>query len=140
VGAGVAIGRGTGPTNNAGPAASAPPAAVVSPTPSPLPPGTRTGRATDAGTDASMNATVIPAAGWVRVNATVSGIPAGQNCRLVVVGRNDPAGQVAGGWIVSPAGEKAGTTLQGSAAIPPGDVVAVKVVNTAGQVFVTLNL
>jgi RNA polymerase sigma-70 factor (ECF subfamily) len=45
----------------------------------------RTGAATDAQTGVAMRATVRPAAGWVRVSATVTGVPAGEQCRLFVV-------------------------------------------------------
>jgi anti-sigma factor RsiW len=129
---GVAIGRGTTPSGApvAQPSVSAP-AAV---------PGTRVGTTLDARTNTRITASVVPAAGWVRVNASVSGIPRGQNCRLIVVGRNNPQGEIAGGWIVSAAGEQNGTNLDGTAAIPPDEVVAIKVVNTAGETFVTLNL
>ncbi|WP_218577556.1 hypothetical protein [Phytohabitans rumicis] len=84
-----------------------------------------------------MTAKVVPAAGWVRVNAAVNGIPAGENCRLLVVSR-DGTREIAAGWIVSEKGETDGTTLDGSAAVDPADVVAVEVQNTEGRTFVTL--
>ncbi len=98
------------------------------------------GRTTDAATGATIDATVVPAAGWVRVNALVGGIPVGENCRLIVVGRNNPDGEIAGGWIVSAKGAQDGTPLNGSAAVPPGEVTAIKVVNAAGKTFVTLKI
>ena len=139
LGAGVAIGRGSNASIQGG-AQPSPSVITVTPSPSPFPSGTRSGKTVDARTNASIDATIIPAAGWVRVSAKVGGIGVGQDCRLLVVGRNDPQGQIAGGWIVSPKGAQEGTTLNGSAAVPPGEVVAIKVVNTAGETFVTLNL
>lgn len=134
LGAGVALGRGTAPD----PVAQVPPPSPA-PTVSPLPPNTKVGSATEASTGVTMTTRVVPAASWVRVNATVAGIPAGENCRLIVVGKGGES-EVAGGWIVSEQGEQAGTNLDGSAAIAIDDVVAVEVRNTAGKVFVTLPL
>jgi hypothetical protein len=133
VGGGVILGRGTAPvdTPEARGSASASASAQVS-----TPPGTRTVTAMDAATGARINATVTPAIGWVRVSATVGGIPAGEKCRLEVVGRN---GEVvpAGSWLVSPAGESNGTTLNGSALLDPAQVAAVQVTNYAGKKYVT---
>jgi hypothetical protein len=80
---------------------------------------------------------VVPAAGWVRVNATVGGIPAGERCRLEVVDRHGTA-VLAGSWLVSGAGAADGTTLNGSALVDPAQVAAVRVVNTAGKQYVTV--
>jgi hypothetical protein len=133
LGAGVAVGRGTAPEPQAQPTPS--PTVTV---PSPVP-GTRVGTTVDPATNVRMTAKVVPAAGWVRVNAAVNGIPAGENCRLLVVGR-DGTREVAAGWIVSDKGEKDGTNLDGSAAVAPADVVAIEVQNKAGKTFVTLEL
>jgi anti-sigma factor ChrR (cupin superfamily) len=84
---------------------------------------------------AELTATVTPAAGWVRLTATVDGVPAGQRCRLVVVARNGTRA-VAGSWLVSPAGEHDGTTMHGSAIVAPDQVAAVLVENEAGREFV----
>ncbi len=128
LGGGVLLGRGSAP--------SSPPVAQQSAQAS-APAGTRTASATDAATGARMTVAVQPAAGWVRVNATVAGIPAGEECKLEVVGRDGTA-VLAGSWLVSAAGEANGTPLNGSALIDPADVTAVRVVNTAGRQFVTV--
>jgi anti-sigma factor RsiW len=122
---GVLIGRGTAPTEPL----AAPTAAASAPA------GTRTVSAVGTGTGARMIVTVTPAAGWVRVSATVGGIPAGEKCRLEVVGRDGTA-VLAGGWLVSEAGAADGTTLNGSALIDPAQVASVRVVNTSGKEFV----
>ncbi|MFJ9611947.1 anti-sigma factor family protein [Kitasatospora sp. NPDC101176] len=129
---GIALGRSTdtAPPVAAGPApntatATAPPA------------GTRTGSVTDPATGARMTLTVTPAMGWVRVNAAVTGIPAGQRCHLVVNGRNGATAD-AGSWLVSAVGAKSGTTLDGSAIVAPEEVTSVSVVNESGQTFVTV--
>ncbi len=128
LGAGVAIGRGTAPSiEGSGPK---PTPSVVSP----LPSGTRSGTTLDPQTGTRLTATVVPAPGWVRINASVAGIPVGENCRLIVVGRNNPAGEIASSWVV--AGQS--VNLDGAAAVAPEDVTAVKVVNTEGKTFVTL--
>ena len=101
--------------------------------------GTRTGTATDAKTGARITVAVAPAPGWVRVNAAVSGIPAGERCRLEVVGK-DGTVVLAGSWVVSAQGEATGTTLAGSALIDPSQVAAVRVVTTTGKQFASVNL
>ncbi|WP_441247114.1 anti-sigma factor family protein [Kitasatospora sp. McL0602] len=123
LGGGVLLGRGTEP---------APQVAAVAPPP----PGTRVASVSDPGTGARLTLTVTPAAGWVRVSAAVTGIPAGERCHLVVTGRSG-ARTDAGSWLVSPAGAKSGTTLDGSALVAPADVASVSVVNEAGRTFVT---
>jgi len=130
--AGVIVGRG----QQAQPPPVARPAPSALPTP---PPGTKVGSAVDATTGARMTVKVTPAAGWVRVSAAVSAIPAGQQCRLWVVAR-DGSRQLAGSWLVSATGARDGVTLDGSALVAPADVAAVQVDNTGGRPFVTVPL
>ncbi|MFJ3792856.1 anti-sigma factor family protein [Kitasatospora sp. NPDC090091] len=131
--AGVSLGRST--------VSDRPPVAVgpgpSSATVAPPPAGTRTASVTEPSTGARMTLTVTPAMGWVRVSAAVTGIPAGQRCRLVVNGKSG-AKVDAGSWLVSPAGAEKGTTLDGSALVAPDDVASVSVVNDAGRTFVTV--
>jgi Putative zinc-finger len=124
IGAGAVAGRQSAPA----PVASGPSSTPVA--------GTRTATATDPGTGATVSAQVVPAAGWVRVSATVTGIPAGQKCRIVVVGTGGDR-QIAGSWVVSAKGEKDGTTLSGSALVAPAQVAAVLVENFDGRRFVS---
>ncbi|MCE6994648.1 zf-HC2 domain-containing protein [Saccharothrix sp. S26] len=117
LGGGFAVGRGTAPDV----------AAVQQTTNPPVPPaGTKLGSATDPVTGARMTVQVRPAAGWVRVNASVAGVAQGEKCRLFVVAK-DGSRQEAGSWLVSAAGEEDGTNLDGSALVAPEDVVAVEV-------------
>ena len=119
---GAMIGRGTAP---------APQAQSTT-----APAGSRTVAATNATTGASMTATVIPAAGWVRVHAKVDGIKAGKKCQLVVTSRSG-AKLVAGSWLVSDKGEQNGTALDGSALVAPDDVASVDVITFEGQRLVS---
>ncbi|HEX5201943.1 anti-sigma factor family protein [Paractinoplanes rhizophilus] len=121
LGAGAVIGRITSPEASVVATASAPP-------------GARTGAATDVGTGVSMRATVRPAVGWVRVTATVTGVPAGEQCRLFVVSA-DGAREPAGSWLGSPSGS---TTLDGAALMAPADVTAVQAETYAGQILVAV--
>ncbi|AEF41013.1 anti-sigma factor family protein [Hoyosella subflava] len=91
----------------------------------------------DPATGATLIAELTPAAGWIRLTATVTGIPAGEPCYLIVV---DGEGnrEIAGGWLVSETGEAEGTTLSGSALVAPDDVAEVRVENVAGQTFVAV--
>lgn len=82
---------------------------------------------------ATMRATLGPASNWVRLTASVSGIPAGERCTILVIGRGGTQ-QIAGSWVVSGAPE--GVTLDGSAAVALNDVVAVAVRDDAGKEFV----
>ena len=117
---------------------TAPDRPLAQPTAAPTtPPGTRFATATDPTTGARIRVAVIPAVGWVRINATVGGIPAGERCRLEVVGR-DGTPILAGSWLVSKAGAADGTTLNGSALIDPAQVASVRVVNTAGKQFASV--
>ena len=120
LGAGAVIGRGTAPATQAAKASS--------------PPGARTGSATNTATGVSMNATVRAAAGWVRVSATVTGVAAGEQCRLFVVAR-DGSREPAGSWLASPSGS---TTLDGAALMAPGLVTAVQAETYAGQILVAV--
>ena len=71
------------------------------------------------------------------VSATVRGIPAGERCQLVVVGR-DGSREVAGSWLVPQSGWRQGMTLDGSAIVAPDQVAAVVVENEAGHQFAEL--
>jgi len=132
VGGGVLFGRSTTPQPRAAPTAAGQTTVT-------LPPGTKFASATDPATHAGIRVRVEPAAGWVRVNAAVTGIPVGQRCRLVVIGK-DGAREVAGSWQVSAKGAREGTTLDGSALVAPTDVTAVRVENFDGHQFVTVNV
>lgn len=132
IGGGIYAGRSTAPPDQL----AQPAPATTQPT---TVPGTRTGTAVDPTTGARITVAVAPADGWVRVNAAVSGIPAGERCVLEVVGRDGYTVQ-AGSWLVSPAGEAAGTTLNGSALIDPADVRSVRVVNTTGKQFTSVDV
>ncbi len=125
-GAGVLAGRDQAPRHD-----------VLPPTPTATAPvNARTVSATDPTSGAKITATVTPAAGWVRVHADVSGIRAGKRCQLVVVGRNGTP-LVAGSWLVSPKGEKEGTSLDGSALVAASDVAAVEVVTFDNEKLVS---
>lgn len=114
-----------------------PPIVLAAPASAPSTTGTVTGQAVDSSTGAGMTVAVVPAAGWVRVSARITGIPAGARCRLVVVGA-DGAREPAGTWLVSPAGERDGTKLDGSALVAPAEVQAVEVETEDGQTFVSV--
>ncbi|MFF7213824.1 hypothetical protein ACFZAU_25350 [Streptomyces sp. NPDC008238] len=86
-----------------------------------------------------MAVRLTPATAWVRVHARVGGIPPGERCLLVVVAR-DGARTIAGSWVVSPGGEGRGVSLDGSAAVAPGEVAAVVVETAEGGAYVSARL
>lgn len=113
------------------------PTPTAQPTAEPLPEGTRVGSHTDPRTRGRMTVRVLPADGWVRINAAVSGIPQGQRCRLWVV-TADGTRRLAGSWLVSAEGEAEGTSLDGTALVDPADISAVEVDNVDGDHFVSV--
>ena len=125
LGAGVFVGKATSPDVTASP----------TPTVAPDPAGTRLATFTDPVTKASMTVKVVPAAGWVRTNMAINGIPEGEKCRIFVVAK-DGSRQEAGSWVVSKKGAAEGTNLDGSALVDPKDVQSVVVENFAGKKFV----
>jgi hypothetical protein len=102
-------------------------------------PGTRGATATNPANGSTITATVIPAAGWARVHVRVAGVKAGTRCQLVVVPRAG-APLVAGSWLVSPKGERDGTTLDGAALVTAPDVVAVEIVTFDNVKLVSVTL
>jgi hypothetical protein len=133
IASGVLVGRGT---VEPGPFAQPPPSSQVEPT---TIPGTRTGTAVDSDTGARITVAVAPAPGWVRIKAAVSGIPAGERCRLEVVAKDGTA-ILAGSWLVSEKGAAEGTTLDGSALVAPAEVASVRVVTESGKQYTSVRI
>jgi hypothetical protein len=115
---------------------AAPDTAIVQPRLA-APGPTRTLSAADVESGARMTVTLIPAAGWTRLSTRVDGIPAGEHCRLVVLGA-DGGGTVAGSWVVSPQGAAEGTEVSGSAAVVLDAIAAVVVEDVRGRPLVTV--
>ncbi|MFF8954231.1 anti-sigma factor family protein [Streptomyces sp. NPDC014894] len=132
LGGGYAVGRTTG-----GPPPAARPTVTVSPTAAPQPAGTVVTSAKDPRTGARLVVRMTPAADWVRLNAAVSGVPAGERCLLVVVARNGER-VVAGSWLVGSA-EK-GANLDGSAAVARDDVAEIVVESASGKRYVAASM
>jgi anti-sigma factor RsiW len=99
------------------------------------PPGSAVGALVLTGTGAdgvTMRTTLGPTGGWVRLTASVTGIPAGKRCRILVVARNGSQ-EIAGSWVVS---GTPGGSVDGSAAVALPDVAAVVVQDETGHEFV----
>jgi anti-sigma factor RsiW len=119
---------------------SGPPQALPTTPVSTAPSGVMVGSATDPVTKAGLTVQVTPAANWVRVNASVTGIPAGERCHLVVVAK-DGSREVAGSWVVGAEnGHGKAANLDGSAAMAPGDVASVLVEDSDGKKYVSASL
>jgi anti-sigma factor RsiW len=125
LGGGIVLGRGSGGPEQ--PVALPPPGWSTTPGPAT--------HVTGRDGDAKLDATILPASGWVRVEAWVSGIPAGERCELVVESRSGQV-VVVGGWLVPAKADNSPTALYGSALVAPDQVARVVVRNTAGHVFV----
>ncbi|MCO1657465.1 zf-HC2 domain-containing protein [Pseudonocardia humida] len=93
-------------------------------------------KAADARTGAEAEVTVTPSAGYVRVSATVEGVPPGERCRMMVVTK-DGDRQMAFAWIT---GEGNGEPLTGSALVAPDDVASIDVESEDGRTFVSVPL
>lgn len=101
-------------------------------------PATETASATDATTNAAMDVSLTPSAGWVRVDATISGLQPGEKCLLVIVSKNGDR-EIAGSWVVGEGSRAAGggsLELAGSAAVPLDEVTSVLVENDEGKQYV----
>ncbi|MGW1024036.1 zf-HC2 domain-containing protein [Streptomyces sp. NPDC002577] len=133
LGGGVVIGRGIGGETAQ---VADPPATSTSAPVTPVP-GEKVASGTNPATGTEMTVRVTPAAQWVRVNASVKGIPAGERCRLIVVS-SDGSREVAGSWLV--ANEEKGANLDGSAAVPVDKVSQVVVQNDKGKEYVALKI
>jgi anti-sigma factor RsiW len=101
----------------------------------------RTVSASDATTKATLTATVIPAVGWARLEAQVSGVAQGEKCRLLAISRSGEE-EIAGSWVVS---EKAATTASGSKVfgsvlLPAKDISELRVVTVGGDRLVSVKL
>ncbi|MEV4199612.1 anti-sigma factor [Micromonospora globbae] len=133
VSGGVLLGRTTGSA----------PDTTAQPSPSPsvtaTDPAVRYASATDPGTGARLTVALTPATGWVRINAAVTGVPQGERCRLLVVGR-DGSTVLAGSWLVSEKGAADGTTLDGSALIDPAQIDSVRVETVDGKTYAAVKL
>jgi len=94
-----------------------------------IPSNARIAEATNAKTGAHMSVALEPKKGWVWVDATATGLPAGKPCALYVI--SDQGDKVqAGTWMVSPEGAKK-SRVTGMALVSPDDVKAV-VIETMG--------
>lgn len=89
----------------------------------------------DAATGVMGEATVEPAAGWVRVGLTVSGVEPGVPCRITL--RTTTGERIdAGSWTTAaPGGAR---PVQAAAAVPVEDVAAVEIETFAGEPVLTL--
>ncbi len=102
--------------------------------PDPAAEGTRTLAAQQGAV--ALIADVEPAGGWVRVAATVRGIPAGKRCTIVVIA-SDGSESVAGSWLTGAAAVERPATIDGSAIVDPAQVVAVAIRDETGADLVT---
>jgi putative zinc finger protein len=129
---GISAGRLTSPD----PVAAAPPASsAVQAGSSTVPAGSSAAPvvATDPRTGVSMTVALTPAMGWVRLHATLSGVPAGSQCRIFVVSA-DGARQQAASWLAA----AESMTVDGSALMAPADVTSVQAETYAGQILVAV--
>jgi anti-sigma factor RsiW len=131
LGGGVWIGQGFAP------APEPPNVAQQQPPPQVPAPRVQVASATNPATGSSMVMSMVPAADQIRINASVTGIPLGQHCRLVVVGK-DGSREVAMSWPITPVEEKNGSKLDTKAKVAPDNIAAFEVDNVEGHTFVTV--
>ena len=103
--------------------------------PAPAPPAAG-GRTCRAPRSVTMSTTVTQASGWVRVAASVRGIPPGELCSLYVIAQ-DGTEHLAGSWVVGVPGPTPGAPVQGSTIVAFDQVAGVRVSNEAGREFIT---
>jgi hypothetical protein len=122
---GIAVGRGSAPEGKP------PPVAVAT--------GVVRKTGSDPATGASLDASVTPAKGWVRLSVKVSGVAQGERCKLIAVSKSGTR-EIAGSWVVSEAGAAQGTEVAGAAAVPLDDLAALEVVTFDGKPLVTVEV
>jgi anti-sigma factor RsiW len=103
-------------------------------------PGTLDLAGSDATTGVNLEARVIPAAAWVKLDVHVTGVAEGERCQLVAVSASGER-QVAGSWVI---GEKAagpeGLSVAGSAAMSIDDLARVEIVTFDGEHLVGVDV
>jgi len=115
--------------------ASAPDVIVAAPVPAVEQPAGRL--VTGSNGQIGAAAVVTPAAGWVRIAVTATGLPSGERCSVVVISR-DGTEAIAATWVVPPVPNEGGTTINGSASIPDGAVAAIAIRGEAGTPLVSM--
>ena len=114
--------------------ASAPSVVVAAPAvPADQPPGRLV---TGSNGQIGAAAVVTPAAGWVRIALTATGLPPGERCSVVVIAR-DGTEAIAATWVVPQAGGQ-GTTINGSASVPDNAIAAIAIRDQAGTPLVSM--
>jgi anti-sigma factor RsiW len=98
-------------------------------------PGPVRASATDAGTGAALAVSFAPTSGWSHISAAVSGVPMGEQCELVLVGK-DGQRTVAAGWRVS--AEK--STVDASALVDPADIASIRLETKTGAKLVSVTM
>jgi anti-sigma factor RsiW len=91
--------------------------------------------ATDAGTGAALAVSFAETSGWSHISAAVSGVPVGEQCELVLVGK-DGRQTVAAGWRVT----AVKSTVDASALVDPSAIASIRLETLAGANLVTVNL
>jgi anti-sigma factor RsiW len=85
-----------------------------------------------------MSATIVPASGWVRLSATVQGLPPGQRCTLLVLA-DDGTAAVAGSWLTpNPTVPGRSGTITGSTIVDPTRISAVAIRNDSGDTLISV--
>ena len=91
--------------------------------------------ATDAGTGAALAVSFAETSGWSHISAAVSGVPMGEQCELVLVGK-DGRQTIAAGWKVT----QNKSTVDASALMDPADIASVRLESATGKQFVSVKL
>ena len=112
---------------------------VAQPPATTVPSNARLAEATNSDTGTTMSIALEPRKGWVWVNANVQGLDAGLRCEMYVIAK-DGEEILAGGWLVSEEGSAKGTTLEGTALLPPDQVKAVEIRTQTGKTMVSVPL
>jgi hypothetical protein len=92
--------------------------------------------ATSAGTDVSARVVVTPTDSGTELALTLEGVPAGEHCQLVAVGR-DGSREVASTWIANYEGE---AVVTGNTSVTRADLRRLDITTTDGQTLVTIDV
>jgi len=92
--------------------------------------------ATSAATDVSAKVVVTPTDSGTELALTLEGVPAGEHCQLVAVGR-DGSREVASTWIANYEGE---AVVTGNTSVTRADLRRLDITTTDGQTLVTIDV
>jgi hypothetical protein len=93
----------------------------------------------DSKTGVAIKADITNMKGWVKVQVQVAGMPAGQNCQLVVVSKDGSRENIKG-WVSTEKSRTEGWTGGGNSSVLPSEFAGVSIEGEDGKRWVTVQV